>query len=102
MARIEHGNATLASDHSLPIQGKGPSLDLHGGASNRWVSVSPVMASAGEQMHRGAVSAHNEPITVVLDLVHPAGPSRRLGGKGGDARVDLAIGANAASEHVVK
>ena len=44
-------------------------------------------ASAGEQAHRGAVAAHDQPIAVVLDLMHPAWSSRRLGSTGRNAGV---------------
>ena len=36
---------------------------------------------------------------IVLDLVNPARPGRRLGGKGRDAGIDEAIRADAARHH---
>jgi hypothetical protein len=54
---------------------------------------------SGEQPHGLAVPAHDQPIAVVFDLVHPVGPGRRLGCNGGNARVDKLISANAACEH---
>jgi hypothetical protein len=42
--------------------------------------------------------AHDQPIAVVFDLVHPAGPGRWLVSEGRNARVDEAVGAN--NEHV--
>ena len=50
---------------------------------------------ADERTSSRAVPAHDQPIAVVLDLVHPVGPGKRLGGKGGDAGLDKAIGADA-------
>jgi hypothetical protein len=44
----------------------------------------PEAASAtGEQPHRGALAAHDQPIAVVLDFVHPTRASGRRGGQGG-------------------
>jgi hypothetical protein len=49
------------------------------------ITVDPVVAAAREQVHGRAVPAHDQPIAVVLDLVHPAGPGGRLVSKGRDA-----------------
>jgi len=46
-----------------------------------------------------AIPAHDQPITLVIDLVHPIGAGWRLGGTGRDAGIDEAIGADAAGEH---
>jgi hypothetical protein len=43
--------------------------------------------------------ADDQPIAVVLGLVHPSWPGGRLGGKGGDTRFDEAVGANVARKH---
>ena len=50
----------------------------------------------------GAVPAHDQPISIMLDLVHPAWPRRRLGGQGRDAGIDEAVGADAAGERAAK
>ena len=38
-----------------------------------------------KQPHGVSVPAHDQPVTVVLDLVHPIRAGRRLGGEGGNA-----------------
>ena len=40
-----------------------------------------------------AVASDNEAIAVMLDLMHPVGPGRRLDGAGRDAGLDEAVGA---------
>jgi hypothetical protein len=57
------------------------------------------VAAAGEQAHGRAVAAHDQPIAVVLDLVHPTRSGGRLGGKGRDAGIDEAVGTDAAWKH---
>src|SRR5260221_14578184 len=44
------------------------------------IAVGPVMTATREQPHGLAVPAHDQPISVVLDLVHPVWPRRRPGG----------------------
>jgi hypothetical protein len=61
------------------------------------LAIGPIIAAAGEEPHRLAVPAHDQPVTVVLDLVHPIGAGWRLGSTGRDAGVDEAVGAN--NEH---
>ena len=43
------------------------------------------MAAAGEQPHDATIAPHDQPVTVVLDLMHPARSNRRLGVEGGNA-----------------
>jgi hypothetical protein len=71
-------------------------------AGDRGIAVCPVVAAAGEQAHGSAVATHDQPIAVVLDLVHPVGPGRRLGGKGRDAGIDEAVGTDAAGDHGIE
>jgi len=52
----------------------GPQLGSGGG--DRGITVAPVMAASREEAHRGALAAHDQPVPVVLDLVHPVGPGR--------------------------
>jgi hypothetical protein len=63
----------------------------------RWIAARPVVAAAGEQAHRLAVPTDDQPITIVLDLMDPAVPGRRLGSEDRNAGIDKAIGAN--NEH---
>jgi hypothetical protein len=48
----------------------------------------------GEQPHRVALATDNQPVAIVLDLMHPVRTSRRLGGAGWDAGLDEAVGAS--------
>jgi hypothetical protein len=49
--------------------------------------------------HAGAIPAHDQPIAVVLDLVHPIRPGRRLGGNGRDAGGDKSVGPRDGGSH---
>jgi hypothetical protein len=53
------------------------------------------MTAPGEQAHGLAVTADDQAVAVVLDLVRPARPRGRLGGQGRDAGLDKAICADA-------
>jgi hypothetical protein len=68
----------------------GPQLGRHRG--DRRTAIGPVKAAAGEQPHGLALPAHDQAVSIVLDLVHPVGPGGRLGS---DAGLDKAIGADA-------
>jgi hypothetical protein len=57
----------------------------HRGAVCVGVARSARSPPAHEQAHGLAIPAHDQPIAVVLDLVHPVGPGRRLVGKGRNA-----------------
>jgi hypothetical protein len=50
-----------------------------------------------EQGHQLALAADDQPIAVMLDLVHPFGPGRRLVGKRRDAGGDKSITPDARS-----
>jgi hypothetical protein len=91
-----------APAHRLAVKRERLRAQLVRGRSDAGIAISPVKAAAGEQLHRLAVAADDQAVAVVLDLVHPAGAGRRLGGKGGNARVDKPISADAAREHPVK
>jgi hypothetical protein len=52
--------------------------------------------------NRLAPAAHDQPIAVMLDLVHPVRAGWWLGRTGRDAGIDEAISADAASEHAEK
>jgi hypothetical protein len=47
----------------------------------------------------GPVPAHDQPIAVVLNFVHPVGPGRRLVSKGLDAWGDKSVSADEGSGH---
>jgi hypothetical protein len=48
----------------------------------------------GEEAHRSAGPAHDQPVAVMLDLVHPAVPDGRFGSEAGNAGLNEAVGAN--------
>jgi hypothetical protein len=76
--RVEHGDAVGARDHRLAVQRERLGPQLGGGRGDGGIAVGPVMAAACEQPHGLAVPAHDQPIAVVLDLVHPVGPEGGL------------------------
>jgi RNA polymerase sigma-70 factor (ECF subfamily) len=63
------------------------------------IAVGPVKPAAGVQAHGRAVSAHDQPIAVVLDLVNPSG--RRLVRKRRDSGGDETVRTAAEGEHAV-
>jgi hypothetical protein len=75
--RFEHCDAILATDHRLAVQGERSRLQLCSDTGDPGIAIGPIMAAAGEQAHCGAVSAHHQPVAVVLDLVHPVRSGRR-------------------------
>jgi hypothetical protein len=97
--RIEHCDAIRIADHRLAIQGERLRQHLRGRGCDRRITLGPVIAIACEQSHRRAVAADDQPVAVVLDLMHPAQPYRRVGGTDRSARVDEPIGAEVAGEH---
>jgi hypothetical protein len=57
----------------LSVEGEGPGAQQHRSDGDRRIPAAPVVAAPGEEPHGIAVSSHLQPISVVLDLVHPAG-----------------------------
>jgi hypothetical protein len=95
---VEYRDAVGAAHRRLAVQGERLGAQLGGCDGNPAITICPVIAAAGEEPHSLAIPADDQPITVVLDLVHPAGPGRWLVSEGRNARVDEAVGAN--TEHV--
>jgi DNA methylase len=98
VGRVEHGDS-VGTDDRFTVQGERRGTHRGRGRSDGRISIGPIMAAAGEQANGLAVPTHDQPIAVVLDLVHPVGPGRRLGGQRGDAGLDKAIGADAVRRH---
>jgi hypothetical protein len=74
---------------------KCPEMPPPGGDGRRLdksIPATPVVAAPREQPHRIAVAPHLQPVAVVLDLVHPVGPSGRLRGARGNAGLDEPTG----------
>jgi hypothetical protein len=59
------------------------------------ISRSPIVAATGEQPHSRSVAANDQPVSVMLDFVHPTLSLGRFYGADGNAEVDEAIGARA-------
>jgi hypothetical protein len=97
--RFEHGDAVGSGHSSLAVQGERLGAQLGGHRSDLGIAIGPVKAAAGEQVHGRTVPAHDQPISVVLNLVHPAGPGRRLGGNGRDAGGDKSVSPDEGSGH---
>jgi hypothetical protein len=101
MQGVEDGDTIGAYHNRLAVQGERTGAQLGGGGRDRRIAVGPVIASPGEQAHRGAVPAHDQPVAVVLDLMNPVGAGRRLGGQGRNAGIDKSVVADAGG-HVVR
>ena len=82
--KIRNAHRGLAVDGRVPRQGG------HGPANQR-LAVSPVVAAPGEQTDAVAVTAGDQSIAVVLDLVNPLRADRRLGRKRRNAGSDKAL-----------
>jgi hypothetical protein len=57
------------------------------------------MATARVQLRHLAIAAHDQPVSVVLDFVHPIGPGRWSVGNGRNAGLDEAGRENAPRDH---
>jgi len=96
---VEYGDAVGAADDRFAVDRERLGGQFGGSDRDSRIAIGPVIiAAAREQAHVGAIATDDQPIAVVLDLMHPAGPDRRLIGEGGDAGVDEAVGAN--NEHI--
>jgi hypothetical protein len=96
---VKDRHAVFTADHGLAIQGERLRPDLSRRTGDPRIAARPVVAAAGEQTHGLALPPHDQPVAVMLDLVHPIRAGRRLGSAGRDAGVDEAISADAADEH---
>jgi hypothetical protein len=76
--RVEDRDTVRTAHHGLAVEGERSGTQQRRGDSDRRVAAAPVVAVAGEQANGSALAADLETIAVVLDLVHPAGPRRRL------------------------
>ena len=83
-AIFHRGGDRLAIDGGVPRQGG------HGLANQR-VTLGSVVSTPGEQAHAIAVTAGDQPVAIVLDLVNPLRADRRLGRKRRDAGIDKAL-----------
>src|SRR5262249_12739456 len=89
---VKDGNPIRAAHRGLAVDREGLRLELGRSSADRRITVAPVIAAPGEKPHYLAIAAHLQSVTIVLDLVHPIRPGRRLGGTGGNAGLDEAVG----------
>jgi hypothetical protein len=75
MQGIEHSHAVRAADGRLSVDCEGHRPQLRRGASDGWISIGPVIASASEQAHGPAVTADNQPVGVIWISWTQAGPA---------------------------
>ena len=83
MERVEHGDAILTADHRLAVQGERSCPQLRSDTGDPGVAFGPVMGASGEQAHSLAVPADDQPVAVMLDLMHPVGPAGGLAARVG-------------------
>jgi hypothetical protein len=81
--RWSASNTATPAHRRLAVDRERFGPQLRRGARDRRVSIGPIIAPPGKQAHHLADTADDQPVTVVLDLVDPAGPGRRLGGARG-------------------
>ena len=68
---MEVRRAVLSANHDLAVDQERVSLKASGGFDNGRETVGPIIAVAGEAANAGAIPAHHQPITVMLDFVDP-------------------------------
>ena len=60
------------------------------GLDHQRETIRPVIAPPGNQADADGISTHHQPEAIVLDLVDPTGPRRRMVGRGWQARLNEA------------
>jgi hypothetical protein len=73
---------------ALAVQGERRAAESSRRADDRRIALAPVVAAPREQAHLVALTPHLQPISVVLDLVHPSRPRRHSVRAGGHAGID--------------
>jgi hypothetical protein len=76
--QIEHGEAVLVADYGLTVDQAGLHRQLGHRSHDLREPAGEVVALAREQPHAAVSAPSHDPEAVVLDLVKPASPSRRL------------------------
>ena len=87
---IEVGDAVLVLDHHLAIDQGGLAGQPGAGLDHPPIGARPVIAVAGEGADLAAIDDDQGAIAVILDLVNPALPGRRLRDEGREFRLDEA------------
>jgi hypothetical protein len=68
--------AVVAGDHCFAVDQERRCLDAAGSLNDGREAVGPVMAVAGETADALAISAHHQPVAVMLDFVDPCRAGR--------------------------
>ena len=87
---IKPGQPTLITAHHLAVDQTGPHLQVVHGFDHQREAVGPVITSPGDKPDADCISTRHQPVAVVLDLVNPTGPRRRMVGRGWQAGLDEA------------
>ena len=69
---VEHRAALVVEDGDLAVDHAGPAAQPVHGIGDRRIALRPVVTIAGHQPDAGAVTAGDQPETVMLDLVQPS------------------------------
>ena len=86
----EHGKTLLIAHYRLAVDQTRPNLEVVDGLHHKGVAGCPVVAPAGNQPNADRVPSGQEPEAIVLNLVYPVRPCRRLWGGGGQAGLNKA------------
>ena len=78
---IEPGQPALITAHHLSVDQTGPHFEVVHGLDHQRKAIRPVVAVPGQQPDANEISTRHQPIAVVLDLVDPTGPRRRMVGR---------------------
>jgi hypothetical protein len=73
MQGLEDGDTVGTDHHGLAVDRERPGAQLARRRGDGGIAIGPIMTAAREEAHNRAVPAHDQPIAVVLDLVHPDG-----------------------------
>ena len=79
--------ALSVATHHLAVDQAGPHLEVVYGLDHQREAVRPVIAPPGNQADANGIATGHQPVAVVLDLVNPTGPRRRMVGGGWQARL---------------
>ena len=90
MELVEERQAGTVAPYGFAVEHRLEGPEGRHGLADAGISVRPVEAVAGEKTHAALAFAGYEPVTVVLDLMNPLRPDRRLCCSGRDARLDIA------------
>ena len=86
--RARTGQAVRVADDGLAVDQAGPHWQLGNGGRGQREAISKVIALASVKGHASGIAFRQDAKAIVLDLVNPAGPGRRLLGRAGEASLN--------------